>query len=89
MLNAILLYFDGKHPLTRLIIRIEHLRLLHTGPTLVGASLANRYHITGARRVMTLPVALSSAVTWQANHAHSYSVNYLAIIQIQDMYSTR
>lgn len=25
----------GKHPLTKLIVGSEHLRLLHTGPTLV------------------------------------------------------
>lgn len=29
-----------KHPLTRLIIRTEHLRLLHAGPTLLSASLS-------------------------------------------------
>ncbi len=41
----------GKHPLTRLIIRLEHARLLHAGPTLLAASLA-RYHIIGGRKVI-------------------------------------
>ena len=42
----------GKHPLTRLIIRTEHVRLLHAGPTLLAASLACRYHIIGGRRIV-------------------------------------
>ncbi len=41
----------GKHPLTRLIIRSEHTRLLHAGPTLLAASLT-RYHIVGGRKVI-------------------------------------
>ena len=40
----------GKHPLTRSIIRDEHLRLLHAGPTLLVASLSRRYHIVGGQR---------------------------------------
>ena len=43
------LILHGKHPITRLIIRSEHLRLLHAGPTLLIASLCRRYHITGGR----------------------------------------
>ena len=31
---------SGKHPLTQLIIRTEHLRLMHAGPTLLSASLS-------------------------------------------------
>ena len=42
----------GKHPLTKLIIRTEHIRLLHAGPTLLAASLARRYHIVGGRKVI-------------------------------------
>jgi hypothetical protein len=42
----------GKHPLTRLIIRTEHLRLMHAGPTLLAASLACRYHILGGRKIV-------------------------------------
>ncbi len=37
----------GKHPITKLIIRAEHLRLMHAGPTLVHASLSRRIHIIG------------------------------------------
>lgn len=42
----------GKHPLTHLMIRDEHLRLLHAGPTLLTASLSRRYHIVGRRKVI-------------------------------------
>ena len=41
---------SGKHPLTKLIIRSEHLRLLHAGPTLLGSSLSCKYHIIGGRK---------------------------------------
>ena len=44
--------FDGKHHLTKLIIRTEHQRLLHAGPALLTSSLNRRYHITGGRRVV-------------------------------------
>ena len=37
----------GKHPLTSLIILMEHIRLLHAGPSLLTASLCRRYHIVG------------------------------------------
>ena len=43
---------SGKHPLTKLIIRSEHLRLLHAGPTLLGASLSHKFHILGSRKVI-------------------------------------
>lgn len=43
---------DGKHPLTKLIVQSEHLRLLHAGPTLLAASLSQRFHIVGGRRVI-------------------------------------
>lgn len=42
----------GKHPLVKLIIRSEHLRLLHAGPTLVFSSLACRYHILGMKKTI-------------------------------------
>jgi len=41
-----------KHPLTHLIIRSTHLRLLHAGPTLLTASLASRYHILSCRKLV-------------------------------------
>ena len=42
----------GSHPITRLIIRSEHLRLLHAGPTLLSCSLNRRFHILGARKIV-------------------------------------
>ena len=41
----------GRNPLTKLIIRAEHLRLLHGGPTLV-SSLSRRFHIIGHRKTI-------------------------------------
>ena len=40
----------SSHPLTRLIIQAEHVRLLHDGPTLLMSSLSRRYHIIGVRK---------------------------------------
>ena len=37
----------GGQPLTKLLIRAEHLRLLHGGPNLTLTSLSNRFHIVG------------------------------------------
>ena len=42
----------GKHSLTRLIIRTEHIRLLHASPTLLAASLSRCFHIVGGRKVV-------------------------------------
>lgn len=46
------LILHGKHTVTRLIIRSEHQRLLHAGPTLLTASLCRRYYITGCRKTV-------------------------------------
>ena len=42
----------GRHPLTTLLIPSEHMRLLHTGPTLLTASLIYRIHIVGCRKAV-------------------------------------
>ena len=42
----------GRNPLTKLIIRAEHLRLLHGGPTFVSSSLSRRFHIIGHRKTI-------------------------------------
>ena len=46
------LILPGNHPLTKLIVKSEHLRLLHAGPTLLMNSLSRRYHIISARKVV-------------------------------------
>ena len=46
------LIIPSKHILTKIIIRSEHLRLLHASPTLVAASLIRRFHIPGAQRII-------------------------------------
>ena len=46
------LILHGKHPLARLIIHTEHVRLLHAGPTLLSASLITRYHIVKGRMII-------------------------------------
>ena len=43
---------SGKHQLTKLIIRFEHTRLLHAGPTLLSSSLSEKYHIIGGRKAI-------------------------------------
>ncbi len=42
----------SSHAVTKLLIRAEHLRLLHAGPTLVAAMLSHRFHILGARKAI-------------------------------------
>ena len=42
----------GSHLVTKLIIRTEHLRLLHAGPTLIASSLSRRFHILSSRKVI-------------------------------------
>ena len=42
----------GRHPLTKLIIRTEHERLLHAGPTLLIFVISRHYHVVGLRRVV-------------------------------------
>ena len=42
----------GKCPLTKLIIRSEHLRMLHAGPTLLSCSLNRRFHIVYLRKAV-------------------------------------
>lgn len=43
---------DSKHPLTKLMIRSEHERLLHGGALLVSSSLFRNYHIVGGQRAI-------------------------------------
>lgn len=40
----------ARHPVTKLIIRSEHIRLLHAGPTLTNACLGRNFHIIGLRK---------------------------------------
>ena len=40
----------SQHPLTRLIIWAEHIRLLHAGATLTSSSLSRTFHIIGQRK---------------------------------------
>ena len=42
----------GKHPLVRLIVRAEHILLMHGGPTLIIANLSRRFHIIGGRKIV-------------------------------------
>ncbi len=40
----------GSHPISKLLIRREHIRLLHAGPLLVAASLSRQYHFIGGKK---------------------------------------
>ena len=46
------LILNGKHPITKLLIRSEHRRLLHGGPSLVITSLSRRFHIVNSRKTV-------------------------------------
>jgi len=43
---------SSKHPITNLLIRSEHVRLLHGGSLLVSASLFRNFHIVGGHRTI-------------------------------------
>ena len=57
------------HRVVNLLITHEHLRLLHGGPTLVSASLAQRYHIVHGRR--TIRAIIRNCVTCKRVGARS------------------
>ena len=40
------------HQMTKMIIKAEHLRLLHAGPTMLTSSICVRFHIIGGKRVI-------------------------------------
>ena len=42
----------GNHPVTKLLIQFEHLRILHAGPKLLTSSLSRRFHIVGHRKII-------------------------------------
>ena len=42
----------SNHPLLKLLIQSEHLRLLHAGHLLTSASLSRRYHIVGGHKAI-------------------------------------
>ena len=42
----------GSHTFTKLLVKSEHQRLLHAGPTLVTASLSRRFYIVKGRRMI-------------------------------------
>ena len=52
--------FDNRHPITmpashqlvKLLIRTEHICLLHAGHLLTSASLSRRYHIVGGHKAI-------------------------------------
>lgn len=58
----------GKHRTVKLIIRSEHIRLLHAGPTLTVTSLGNHFHINSLRataRTMQASVSQASvSIIW-------------------------
>ncbi len=49
-LHPAILY--GKHQITKMIIRAEHVHLLHAGPTLLTSSIYVRFHIVGGKRII-------------------------------------
>lgn len=54
----------GKHPLTRLLVRSEHLRLLHAGPSLLTSSICRQFYIIGCRKII-LSITRSCVICWR------------------------
>ena len=76
------------HTVTKLIIRSEHLRLLHAGPTLVMASLSRRFHIVGARRaIRSITRKCVTCRKYMQELNSNYSVSYPQIGSSQDLSS--
>ena len=46
------LILHGNHPVTKLMIQTEHVRLLNAGPTLLSSSLSRRYYIIRSRNIV-------------------------------------
>ena len=46
------LIIHAKHPISTLLIRCEHMRLLHAGPALLATSLGHRYHLVKGRSLI-------------------------------------
>ena len=65
---------QGKHVIT-LLIRCEHIRLLHCGPTLLSSSLNSRVHIIAERRVIRS--ITRSCVTCRRIAARPQNQNFL------------
>ena len=42
----------GKHIITKRMIYAEHIRMLHTGPTLLSSSITSRFHIINLRNTV-------------------------------------
>ena len=49
-LHPIILH--GNHQITKMIVKAEHLRLLHVGPTMLALSINARFHIVGGKKVI-------------------------------------
>ena len=49
-LHPIILH--GNHQITKMIVRAEHLRLLHVGPMMLASSIGVRFHIVGGKKVI-------------------------------------
>ena len=47
-----LIILHGNHQITKMIVRAEHLRLLHAGPTMLASSICVRFHIIGGKKVI-------------------------------------
>ena len=72
------LIVHGKHPITKLIIRSEHIRMLHAGLTLLCATLSNWLHVIYLRKTARSIIRhVSLAVVSLANLRANYWVNYL------------
>ena len=54
-----LIILSCKRKLMRFLVENEHLKPLHAGPTLVAVSLAQKYHIMGSCRIISLSLVVA------------------------------
>ena len=71
------LIIHGKHLITKFIIRSEHIRMLHAGPTLLCSTLSNRFHILYMRK--TVCSVVRQCITC---HRHSYKPQHQLLGQL-------
>ena len=72
----------GNHPLTRIIILSEHLRLLHAGPTLLSSVLSCKYHVIRARSSIRYVTRNCVASLWYSEKPKTQQMGQLPVERV-------
>ena len=70
------LIIHAKHPISTLLIRSEHMRLLHAGPTLLATSLGHHYHLV-KRRSLIRSITRACVVCRRRSRPHPQKMGQL------------